>query len=82
MWDNPTVTVVADTKKRVVVPGAKPGDVFACERQSENHFLLIRLATPPPPPKKTKAEVRRALRSSKMKFDLTWDELRAWTREP
>jgi len=30
----------------------------------------------------TKAEVRRALKSSKLKFDLTWDELRALTREP
>jgi hypothetical protein len=76
------VTVKADTKKRVVVPGAKPGDVFACEQQDENHFLLIRLARPPAPLKKTKAEVRRAIKTSRMKFDLTWDELRAITREP
>jgi hypothetical protein len=82
VWDYPTMTVIADTKKRVMVPGAKPGDVFSCERQDENHFLLVRLSVPPPPKKKTRAEVRRALKNSKLKFDLTWEELRAMTREP
>ena len=79
------MTVTADSKKRVVVPGAKPGDVFACERQSENHFLLVRLTAPPPPPKAkkmTRTQVRRAIKNSKMKFDMTWEELRALTREP
>lgn len=76
------MTVTADAKKRVVVPGAKPGDVFACEQQDENHFLLVRLAAPPAPVKKTRAEVRRAIKNSKLKFDATWEELRAITREP
>ena len=76
------MTVTADAKKRVVLPDAKAGDVFACERQNKNPFLLVRLAPPPPPPKKTRAEVRRALKNSKLKFDLTWNELRALTREP
>ena len=79
------MTVTADSKKRVVVPGAKPGDVFACERQSENHFLLVRLATPPPVPKvkkMTRAQVRQAIKNSRMKFDMTWEKLRELTREP
>lgn len=40
MWDVPTVTVKADTKKRVIVPGAQPGDVFNYEEQENGHFLL------------------------------------------
>ena len=79
------MATIADAKRRVVLPGAKPGDVFHCERQDENHYLLIRLATPPPLPKKqrmTRAQVRRALRNSRMKFDMTWEELRKLTREP
>lgn len=28
VWDNPTMTLTADSKKRVVLPGAAPGDVF------------------------------------------------------
>jgi hypothetical protein len=76
------VTITADNKKRVVIPWVKPGDVFACEQQDENHFSLARLTLPTPPKKKTRAEVRRAIKNSKMKFDMTWEELRALTREP
>jgi len=78
------MTVVADSKRRVVMPGAKPGDVFACERRDKNHFLFVRLTAPPPPKTKkmTKAQVLRAIKNSKMKFDLTWEELRELTREP
>jgi hypothetical protein len=76
------MTVTADAKKRVVLPEAKPGDVFVCERQDENHFLLVRLAKPSAPAKMTKAGFRRALKNSRLKFDMTWDELRSLTREP
>jgi hypothetical protein len=82
LWDYPTMTITADSKKRVVIPWVKPGDVFACEQRDENHFSLARLNPPPPPKKKTKAQIRRAILQSKMKFDLTWDELRVLTREP
>ena len=78
------MTVTADSKKRVVLPGARPGDVFMCQQRDENHFLLARL-TPPPPPKAkkmTRVQVRRAIKNSKMRFDMTWEELRALTREP
>ena len=58
MGDYPTMTITADNKKRVVIPWVKPGDVFACEQQDENHFSLARLNPPPPPRQKkmTRAE--------------------------
>ena len=76
------MTITTDSKKRVVIPWAKPGDVFDCLQQDENHFSFARLQPPPPPKRKTREEVRRAIKSSKLKFDLTWDELRVMTREP
>jgi hypothetical protein len=82
MWDYPTMTVIADSKKRVVMPGARPGDVFACEDEGNGRFLLVRLNKPAPPKKKTRVEVRQAIAASKLKFDLSWDELRQMTREP
>lgn len=81
MWDYPTMTVKVDSKRRVVVPGVKPGEVFACEQQDENHILLVRLARPPLPAKKSRAEVRKALQNSKLKFESSWEELRTATRE-
>lgn len=76
------MTITADSKKRVVVPGARPGDVFACEDQGNGHFLLVRLEPPEPPERKTRAEVRKAIATSTLKFDMSWDELRRMTREP
>jgi hypothetical protein len=76
------VTTTADNKKRVVIPGAKPGDIFAVIQQDENHITLARLQSPPPAAKPTKAQVARALKQSKLEFDRTWNELRTVTREP
>jgi len=77
------MTVIADSKRRVVMPGARPGDVFACEDEGNGHFLLVRLNKPAPPKKKkTRAEIRKAIANSKMKFDMSWEELHQMTREP
>jgi hypothetical protein len=76
------VTIRADSKKRVVVPDARPGDVFAYEDHGNGHFHLVRLNLPDPPESKSRAQVRKALGRSKLKFDLSWDQLRELTREP
>ena len=76
------MTIRADSKKRVVVPDAHPGDVFAYEDLGNGHFHLVRLTMAGPPKKKTRAQVRKAIANSSLKFDLSWDELRELTREP
>jgi hypothetical protein len=75
------VTIKADSKKRVVLPDAQPGDVFAYEDRGNGHFHLVRLTMLAPPKKKSRAEVRKALAVSRLKFDVTWDALRQLTRE-
>ena len=75
------MTITADSKKRVVIPWVKPGDVFSCEQQDENRFSITRLNLPPPPKKKTKAQIRHAILHSKMRPMMSWDELRKLTRE-
>ena len=35
--------MVADQKKRIVIPGAKPGEVFSVRPQNDGGFLCIRL---------------------------------------
>ena len=82
MWDCPTVTIKADNKKRVVVPDAQPGDVFAYEDHGNGHFHLVRLNHPEPPKRKTRSQVRKALANTGLKFNLSWNELREMTREP
>jgi hypothetical protein len=68
LWDYPAVTVIADSRRRVIVPGARPGGVFACEDEGNGHFLLVRLNKPALPKKENpRAEVLAAVKASKMK---------------
>lgn len=76
------MTITADSKKRVVIPWVKPGDVFMCEQQDENHYSLVKLQPPPKAKKMTRLQVLRAIKNSKMSPMMPWDELRKLTREP
>jgi hypothetical protein len=44
IWgDNPTMTVIADAKKRVVLPMVKPGDRFDVQSAGEGKLIITRL---------------------------------------
>ena len=81
MWDCPTMTVRADAKKRVVLPGAKPGDVFDYSEKGNGHFLLVRLTKRPPPKPMSRQQVLDAIKKCGLKPMMSWEELRTWTRE-
>ncbi len=75
------MTLTADSKKRVVLPGAVPGDVFACEATG-NRVVLRRIFRPKPQKKKTKAQIFKLIQNWKGVPDITWEELRKITWEP
>ena len=75
------MTLTADSKKRVVLPGAAPGDVFACE-QNGPELVLRRIYREAPRKKLTKAQALKAIRKWKLKPAMSWEELRKFTREP
>jgi len=49
---------------------------------SKSHFHQVRLNMLEPPKRKTRAQARKAIATSRLKFDMSWDELRELTREP
>jgi hypothetical protein len=73
------MTLTADAKKRVVIPGAAPGDVFAFEETTQG-LLLKRIYRKPR--QKTRAQVRRAIKNWQALRGVTWEELRKLTRAP
>jgi hypothetical protein len=75
------MTLTADAKKRVVLPGAAPGDVFSCE-QKGHEVILRRIYREQPQRRLTKAQALKAVRSLKFKPAMSWEKLRALTREP
>jgi hypothetical protein len=83
MWDIPTMgTSKVDTKKRIVLPGGRPGDVFDIQQQAEGRFLLIRLEKPERAERISKRACMEAMRKAPLRPTMTWERLREMTREP
>jgi hypothetical protein len=72
----------ADNKKRVIIPVARPGDVFDVQEQGEGRFLLVRLVKPKPKTRMSRAQSLRAISASPLRPKMSWNELRRLTREP
>jgi len=81
-WDYPTMTTTADSKKRIVLPVAKPGEVFDIQRQGEDQFVLLRLTRPEPEARLTRAQCLRAIDAAPLHPMMDWATLRELTREP
>ena len=66
------MTLTADAKKRVVLPGAVPGDVFTCEKISQG-MLLRRIYRQKAKKKMTKKQVLAAVRRWKYIPAMSWE---------
>lgn len=75
-------TSTADSKRRVVLPAAKPGDVFEIQGQGEGRLLLVRLEAPKPGPGMTMARCLEAIAAAPLQPRMTWESLKVVTREP
>ena len=83
MWDNPTMSIsTIDSKKRIVLPGGRPGDVFDIQQQAEGRFLLIRLEKPKRAARMSRKACMEAMRKAPLRPTMTWEKLRELTREP
>jgi len=71
-----------DAKRRVVLPAASPGDVFDIQSQGEGRLLLVRLERPKPGPGINMATCLEAIAAAPLRPKMTWDSLKAVTREP
>ena len=71
-----------DSKKRIVLPSGKPGDIFDIQQQAEGRYLLVRLEKPKRPERISKAASLKAMREGPLRPTMTWAQLRELTREP
>ena len=71
----------ADSKKRVVIPIARPGDVFDVHQEGDERVLLVRLVHPQPKAPMSRAECLRAMAAAPLRQKIEWNELRKLTRE-
>jgi len=76
------MTSKADSKRRVVLPTASPGDVFEIQSQGEGRLLLVRLELPEPGPRMSFDRCMEAIAAAPLRPKMTWEALKAETREP
>lgn len=76
------MTSKTDSKRRVVLPRAKPGDVYDVQEQEEGRYLLVRLERPEPKPEMEREDSLRAMDAHPLHLEMSWEELRRLTREP
>lgn len=76
------MTTRADSKRRVVLPRARPGEVFDVQEQGEGRYLLVRLERPEPRASLSREDRLRALDEHPLRPTMSWEELRRVTREP
>ena len=75
------MTLTAEAKERVVLPGAAPGDVFTARRLARECCFGAFIAQKAKK-KMTKKQVLAAIRRWKYIPAMSWEELRKLTRDP
>ena len=74
-------TIIADQKKRVVLPNARPGDVFAVNQDQAGRWILVRLLPEKPKRRLLSSQVANAMRETPLHPTLSWKQLKRTTRE-
>ena len=74
--------VRADPERRVVIPGARSGDIFDARRQGEERFVLVRLHRSSEAPRMSREVCLDAMSRSPLNPTLSWEQLRRITRGP
>lgn len=73
---------MVDTKRRLVLPGAKPGECYAVREAGPGHYELAKVIPAAKKPQPKPAEIDALLDSAALTPRMNWEQLRVLTREP
>ena len=76
------MTTEVDSKRRVVLPRATPGEIYDVQDLEEGRYLVVRLDRTEPKAPPGRQECLRAMDEHPLRLAMGWDELRRMTREP
>ena len=83
MWDYPTVKIATvDSKRRLVLPGAHPGETYAVWLDEAGRYELTKVIPAPKKEKPTADKLAALMKSAALTPKMSSDELRKQTREP
>ncbi len=75
------IVSIVDTKRRLVLPGAKPGEAYAVREVASGNYELAKVNTVSPS-KPTPEELDVLLDTAPLTPKMRWEDLRSLTREP
>ena len=70
-----------DTKRRLVLPGAQPGETYAIWQDHAGHYELTKVIPAPKKDKPTARKIDALMQSAALTPKMSWEELRTHTRE-
>ncbi len=71
-----------DSKKRVVLPNGRPGDVYDVRQENDDRVVLVRITVPEAPSPVNREACLKAMKEAPLSPTLSWEQLRTLTREP
>lgn len=71
-----------DTKRRLVLPGAQPGESYTVTQIEDGRYELAKVIPAPRRTKPQPKELEALLTSAALTPKMSWEELRSLTREP
>jgi len=83
LWEIPTMKITTiDTKRRLVLPGAQPGETYAIWQDHAGHYELTKVVPAPKKNKPTPRKIDALMKSAALTPKMGWEELHTLTREP
>lgn len=71
-----------DSKRRLVLPGAQPGECYAVKKAGPGLYELAKVIPASNKPKPKPADIDALLASAALTPRMNWQQLRSLTREP
>ena len=81
-WGFPTMKVLTiDTKRRLVLPGAEPGECYAVKESAPGRYELAKVIPAPAKPKLKASQLDVLLSRAALTPKMSWEQLQTLTRE-
>jgi len=82
-WDRSTMSAVeVDSKRRIVLPGGRPGEVYDVQRLDDGQLLVVRLEKPEPALRRNRETCLTAMETNPLQPTMSWEALKHLSREP
>ncbi len=82
-WESAAMEITTiDEERRLVLPGAMPGEIYAVWQNKDGHYELTKVAPAPKQTKNTPEDLDALLISAALTPKMSWQELRSQTRAP